>query len=936
MKKIRIGTTLRCIWAISSEGESLDFSKYKKTEAALLDSSYRTATASFVYAENGCVLCTFQGTEQVFTGVYFIRLTLTNHDGSTRTIDSGHIFNLVPTTSMADCSASNGTAVVECVSEAAVGVAGASAYELWLQQSSQKGVTDEKYLEYLGEKILIKGDGSEPFSDINDILATLDGMHGTNSEEHGRYLGNWKAYLGKRYFNIYVTVEEYSTDTWSQEITMPFNIYYKEEQNPDNGNEFRGDQIFYNENGDVVGGYYHSKYSPTFEASQGRTQDENGDPIEKGLFTYRRRCIEGVWGDWYDVSNPYAQSPLFGKKIAIYGGSYAQNTYSKDGFGFNYKGKAYSLNNYIAQMLGAKRVDNYAVGGNGHASVFPYNTRLQIKASIKGDTGFEGGFIYDVYIIMCGINDYKSNVPINDMLNNLKDGINLIRSHNNRAVIYMTTPFKSYWKDSNWGWNVNTATKNSLGLTFTQYNQALRDFACDNSIPMFDIFVQQGFGSANMESCYYEADVARNNGQDVVDSDGALLVDLIHPNGLGYRLISNSFINFIATGIGNNTPSLNMFKAHRDELLARIKGESSSSNASTDPFKLLPVKYDNSDFYALIDETKEQGVYRGFWGKEMYNLECVDHNGTIVQCIRGNLNINTDGELIISSGRYRYLRRFCYEDKWSKWEVIADAINTPSAPSSYGRKVILLGDSQVALCKSPNYSLEGLLKSKLNTEVYNFAFAGSRWAYRTDNVAYNAFSVLNVLSTLCDKDTSSMDNNVGEVGDDCKEDYSSTLNKLKSFLLSANMGDGSEWVIVIAAGGNDFGGKTPLTEGDAYTLYGAMSLGLSALSAKYPAMLIHVVSPTFRMMKNADGDDISSDIYTHRIEPIGQMTRWQYGDKIIEYAQDMLHLPAYDMYRKGGRNEYNIVALCPDGVHPTSDIGVKVTSDIYDKILKSF
>jgi hypothetical protein len=83
-------------------------------------------------------------------------------------------------------------------------------------------------------------------------------------------------------------------------------------------------------------------------------------------------------------------------------------------------------------------------------------------------------------------------------------------------------------------------------------------------------------------------------------------------------------------------------------------------------------------------------------------------------------------------------------------------------------------------------------------------------------------------------------------------------------------------------------------------------------------------------------DGTSSDIYTHWIDPIGQMTRWQYGDKIIEYAQDMLHLPAYDMYRKGGRNEYNIVALCPDGVHPTSDIGVKVTSDIYDKILKSF
>jgi hypothetical protein len=97
-------------------------------------------------------------------------------------------------------------------------------------------------------------------------------------------------------------------------------------------------------------------------------------------------------------------------------------------------------------------------------------------------------------------------------------------------------------------------------------------------------------------------------------------------------------------------------------------------------------------------------------------------------------------------------------------------------------------------------------------------------------------------------------------------------------------------------------------------------------------MLVHIVSPTFRMMP----DGSTSDEYTHWIDPSGQMTRWQYGDAIREYARDKFRLSTYDMYRNGGRNAYNIESLCPDGVHPTSDAGIKATADMYVKILHSF
>lgn len=349
--------------------------------------------------------------------------------------------------------------------------------------------------------------------------------------------------------------------------------------------------------------------------------------------------------------------------------------------------------------------------------------------------------------------------------------------------------------------------------------------------------------------------------------------------------------------------------------------------------KVLPTKYSNDDFHKLIDSVTEQAFYQGYWGAEKYMLDCVVHKTSpahYMQCIYGNLNVDSSNtKRLIVSNKYRIIRRYRYEGTWSKWEVIADAM----PQEGYRRKVLLLGDSQVAMCKSSNYTLEGLIKSELKTDVYNFGFAGSRWAFRDDegNTPFNAFSVLNVIRTLCSKDYSLMNENVNLVGADYTPSYTATLNRLKSFLSSIDMDDGSDWAIIISAGGNDFGGKTPLTDDGDYTLYGAMGSALSQLCSTFPALLVHIVSPTFRMMT----DGSTSDEYTHWINPSGQMTRWQYGDAIREYARDKFRLPTYDIYRNGGRNAYNIESLSPDGVHPTSDAGVKSTADIYVKILNT-
>jgi hypothetical protein len=387
------------------------------------------------------------------------------------------------------------------------------------------------------------------------------------------------------------------------------------------------------------------------------------------------------------------------------------------------------------------------------------------------------------------------------------------------------------------------------------------------------------------------------------------------------------------------------------ELLKRIQGTSEDSRASTDPFVRMDFR-NIGDLNSKLDTMhndaedrgKYMGVFRGTVDGGLYILENIVRNyanDVWEQCIRGCYNINSEKpKELIASNKYRILRRSFYEGKWGAWENLFPT-DIPISGESYGKKVILLGDSQIAMCKNGSLTLEGMLKEKLNTEVYNFAFGGSRWAYRTDNVEYNAFSVLNVLRALCKENAYAMevsaidymDVSLKLVDDEYTSTaYKNTLDNLKNFLDATDMGDGSEWVIVIAAGGNDFNGKTPLTDVDDYTLFGAMKNALGILSRTYPAMIIHIVSPTYRMMN----DGISSDTYTHWVEPVGQMTRWQYGDKILEYARQEFRLPTFDMYRNGGRNSENISALCPDGTHPTSDAGIKATADMYVKILHSF
>lgn len=249
----------------------------------------------------------------------------------------------------------------------------------------------------------------------------------------------------------------------------------------------------------------------------------------------------------------------------------------------------------------------------------------------------------------------------------------------------------------------------------------------------------------------------------------------------------------------------------------------------------------------------------------------------------------------------------------------------------YGKKVLLFGDSQIGQCR-----MESILSEILNTDVYNFGFGGCRWTWRTSDGSnkWDAYTMVEVADALTTKDFTKMDSFTSE--SDIPSYFANAVAQMKTL----ELGDGSEYIATIAYGGNDYASGVSLGEVDSMDktkLYGAINYAISTLLKAYPALTIHVVSPTYRVYeKDSEGTIlVDSDEKTVTVDG-EQLKRFEYGDKILNHARDYHRIPVYDMYRRGGRNRYNIYTVCPDGTHPTSALGRQLTAEKYEKILKSF
>lgn len=392
------------------------------------------------------------------------------------------------------------------------------------------------------------------FDSFEALIEKLDTMHGSIGESAKVYNGHFRAKVGSKLVDIFNEVQGYATDVWSQRITCAGLVLR---------NDVVRTETSYSNYSDNAGHKYrqHSYTQKFVDAVGGGVNFDK----KSGVKTFcRRHYLTGnnvsTWTPWYDVENPYVQSQNYGKKIALFGGSFAQNmAVNSSDYQFTHEGTSYNLVDYIAEKLGAVAFDDYAVGGQGmrcdEDSPFPVHIMNQLRtARSKG--------IYDIYIIMGGVNDYWSDeVPLGDSAGysaenenasteqkisycgGMRAAVDYIRVKAPNAQIYTITPFKGYNIEE--FWNPKTATRNALGNSFYEFVQAQKEVAQVVSVPCLDLWVQQGFGGANAYLNY--------------------LSDLLHPNGNGYYKVSEKIVEFVAHGVGNEVVDVQALSTPLDD-----------------------------------------------------------------------------------------------------------------------------------------------------------------------------------------------------------------------------------------------------------------------------------------------------------------------------------------------------------------------------------
>lgn len=365
---------------------------------------------------------------------------------------------------------------------------------------------------------------TDPFRYLGNLsktkfFETIDALNGDSVASREECAGHFRATVGHRIVDVYSEQIGWENNVWVQRMVCPMQLFnevaQKENVYTKTGVDKDGNTVYYK--------YRTHTYTQNFGTLTGASTNQNT------VKTYTRTCNKGVWGDWEDVGNKYINSPNYGKKIAFFGGSFAQNmSLTSTPWSFDYQGRTYSLMQYIAEKLGATSFDDYAVGSQGViVGDIPIMEQLQTA-----------GAGYDIYVIFGGINDFGKEISLGESngaaddttyCGGLKAAFDWIRSNNKSAKIYTVTPFKAYEPDDRY-WNPRSNIKKK-GHTFYEFIQAQKEVAQIHGVPCFDLWANQQFSGASASEHYY--------------------TDLLHPNGKGYLAVADALVEFLAYGLGS-------------------------------------------------------------------------------------------------------------------------------------------------------------------------------------------------------------------------------------------------------------------------------------------------------------------------------------------------------------------------------------------------
>lgn len=276
-----------------------------------------------------------------------------------------------------------------------------------------------------------------------------------------------------------------------------------------------------------------------------------------------------------------------------------------------------------------------------------------------------------------------------------------------------------------------------------------------------------------------------------------------------------------------------------------------------------------------------------------------------------------------------------------------------------GKTILLCGDSQLG----QGQDIDQRVQAIVGGTVYNLGFGGCRMSYRQadGSSTYDPFSMVGVALALTTGDFSAMDAALPNI----KTDYfTNTVAELKTIYNNGLPAYGANFILSIAYSSNDFSGGVPMGDPNGYdktTFKGAINWVVKTLLETYPRLTILLVGTPMRYY-GVDASEVNnyppeaiyekvsqstgvtnyyvhSDYYVKTQEVDGQQVdykRVDYNDAILEQAK-LLSIPCFDLYRRSGRNKWNVWTLCSsDGTHPTTPAGRQAAANFYAKILQTF
>jgi len=393
--------------------------------------------------------------------------------------------------------------------------------------------------------------GATVFNDINDVLTTLDMMHGTNGPASDKYNGNFKAYIINRKLPVEITSQAkgYVSDAWVQEIKTDLKLNLVRLSGTTDVVNMSGSTVHINMSGTTNQKYLHVVYKQEFIDPIQYTKGEN--------IYYRTHNVATGWSKWYRKNGEYANNPLENKNLLIIGGSFAYNwrgygnspnTSSADGLEFkDENGKTRNMMDYIANKLNLNSFGNFGEQGQGVCDqnrengnpYFSGNSIVQVTTAKQ--FAADNKFNWDAAIVLGGINDYQiqsGNTALNEKSWLNDGGKDYSKSHTyysclryiNQQLItnstylpslYYISPYRPLISPYN---DVDNEVESQEVIPFKKFLQTFEQVSKKDSIPYLDLF----------NKCVYNDYLVK-----------FMIKDKVHPNGWGYYASANIIINFL-------------------------------------------------------------------------------------------------------------------------------------------------------------------------------------------------------------------------------------------------------------------------------------------------------------------------------------------------------------------------------------------------------